>query len=85
MSPQLAFPGPNEVPGFAVPLHRSLTEPILLGGGKRLFPDDGSARGLELVSATTTAPVVPESAQAMSINSCRPRDKVTMRPRRSRM
>ena len=30
MSPQLAFPGPNEVPGFAVPLHRSLTEPILL-------------------------------------------------------
>jgi hypothetical protein len=26
-----------------------------LGGGKRLFPDDGSARGLELVSATTTA------------------------------
>ena len=32
MSPPLAFPGPSEVPGFAVPLHRSLTEPILLGG-----------------------------------------------------
>ena len=35
MSPQLAFPGPSEVPGFAVPLHRSLTEPILLGGAPR--------------------------------------------------
>jgi dihydrofolate reductase len=30
-----------------------MVEPILLGGGKRLFPDDGSARPLELVSATT--------------------------------
>jgi len=27
--------------------------PITLGGGKRLFPDDGEARGFELVSATT--------------------------------
>jgi dihydrofolate reductase len=27
----------------------------LLGGGKRLFPDDSQARALELVSATTTA------------------------------
>ena len=35
--------------------YRLMIEPILLGGGKRLFPDDGSARGLELVSATTTA------------------------------
>jgi type IV secretion system protein VirB3 len=35
MSPPLAFPGPSEVPGFAVPLHRSLTEPILLGGAPR--------------------------------------------------
>ena len=34
MSPPLAFPGPSEVPGFAVPLHRSLTEP-LLGGAPR--------------------------------------------------
>jgi dihydrofolate reductase len=30
-------------------------EPIVLGGGKRLFPDDGVARRLELVSAKTTA------------------------------
>jgi dihydrofolate reductase len=29
-----------------------MIEPILLGGGKRLFPDDGQARPLELVSAT---------------------------------
>jgi dihydrofolate reductase len=35
--------------------YRLMIEPILLGGGKRLFPDDGSARGLELVSATTAA------------------------------
>jgi dihydrofolate reductase len=26
-------------------------EPITLGGGKRLFPDDGAARNYELVSA----------------------------------
>jgi type IV secretion system protein VirB3 len=30
-----AFPNPGAVPGFAVPLHRSLTEPILLGGVPR--------------------------------------------------
>jgi dihydrofolate reductase len=35
--------------------YRLMIEPILLGGGKRLFPDDGTARGLELVSATPTA------------------------------
>lgn len=35
--------------------YRLMIEPILLGGGKRLFPDDRSARRLELVSATTTA------------------------------
>lgn len=29
-------------------------EPILVGGGKRVFPDDGRARPLQLVSATTT-------------------------------
>ena len=29
--------------------------PITLGGGKRLFPDDGEARRFELVSATTAA------------------------------
>lgn len=35
--------------------YRLMVEPILLGGGKRLFPEDGAARALELVSATTTA------------------------------
>ncbi len=33
--PALSFPGPSAVAGFAVPLHRSLTEPILLGGVPR--------------------------------------------------
>ena len=33
--------------------YRLMVEPILLGGGKRLFPDDGRARPLELVSTTT--------------------------------
>lgn len=32
-----------------------MIEPITLGGGKRLFPDDGTARTLELVSTTTTS------------------------------
>jgi dihydrofolate reductase len=35
--------------------YRLMIEPILLGGGKRVFPDDGQARPLELVSTTTTA------------------------------
>jgi dihydrofolate reductase len=35
--------------------YRLMIEPILLGGGKRLFPDDGQARPLELVSTTTAA------------------------------
>ena len=30
-----------------------MIEPITLGGGKRLFPDDGEARRFELVSAAT--------------------------------
>jgi dihydrofolate reductase len=30
-----------------------MVEPILLGGGKRIFPSDAQARPLELVSATT--------------------------------
>jgi dihydrofolate reductase len=30
--------------------YRLMIEPIILGGGKRLFPDDGKARPLELVS-----------------------------------
>jgi dihydrofolate reductase len=32
-----------------------MVEPVLLGGGKRIFPDDGNARPLELVSATTAS------------------------------
>jgi dihydrofolate reductase len=32
-----------------------MVEPILLGGGKRVFPADGTARPLQLLSATTTA------------------------------
>jgi dihydrofolate reductase len=32
-----------------------MIEPILLGGGKRIFPEDGRARPLELVSTTTAA------------------------------
>jgi dihydrofolate reductase len=31
-----------------------MIEPILLGGGKRIFPEDGSARPLELVNCVTT-------------------------------
>jgi dihydrofolate reductase len=30
-------------------------EPILLGGGKRIFPEDGRARELELVSTTASS------------------------------
>ena len=30
-----------------------MIEPVILGGGKRLFPNDGVLRGLELVSSTT--------------------------------
>jgi dihydrofolate reductase len=32
-----------------------MIEPILLGGGKRIFPLDGAARPLQLVNAVTTA------------------------------
>ena len=35
--------------------YRLMIEPILLGGGKRLFPDDGQARPLELVSTITAS------------------------------
>lgn len=34
--------------------YRLMIEPILLGGGKRLFPRDGQARPLELVSTSAT-------------------------------
>ena len=32
-----------------------MIEPILLGGGKRIFPEDGAARPLELVNCVTAA------------------------------
>ena len=32
-----------------------MIQPILVGGGKRIFPDDGQARRLELVSTTTAS------------------------------
>ena len=32
-----------------------MIEPILLGGGKRIFPEDSHARPLELVSTTTAS------------------------------
>ena len=31
-----------------------MIEPVLLGGGKTIFPDDGGLRTLELVSAVTS-------------------------------
>jgi dihydrofolate reductase len=34
--------------------YRLMIEPILLGGGKQVFPSGGQARALELVSVTTT-------------------------------
>lgn len=34
--------------------YRLMIEPITLGGGKRLFPDDGVARTLELVSTSVS-------------------------------
>jgi dihydrofolate reductase len=34
--------------------YRLMIEPIVLGGGKRLFPDDGRSRTLELVSTSTS-------------------------------
>jgi dihydrofolate reductase len=33
---------------------RLMLEPIVLGGGKRLFPDDGRSRPMELVSTSTS-------------------------------
>jgi len=35
--------------------YRLMIEPILLGGGKRLFPDDGHARPLKLVSTVVSS------------------------------
>ena len=35
--------------------YRLMIEPVVLGGGKRLFPDDGESRPLELVSTSTSS------------------------------
>ena len=32
-----------------------MIEPVTLGGGKTIFPDDGALRTLELVSTVTSA------------------------------
>ena len=42
------------VSGALVDEYRLMIEPVILGGGKRIFPDDGQARGLELVSTSTS-------------------------------
>ena len=34
--------------------YRLMIEPVILGGGKRIFPDDGAMRPLELVSTSTS-------------------------------
>lgn len=38
-----------------VDVYRLMLEPVLLGGGKRVFPSDGKARPLELESVTTAS------------------------------
>jgi len=51
-SPSLAA---QLVEGDLVDEYVLMIEPILLGGGKRVFPEDGRARPLELVSTTTAS------------------------------
>lgn len=43
------------ISGGLVDEYRLMIEPVLLGGGKRLFPDDGQSRALELVSTSTSS------------------------------
>ena len=35
--------------------YRLMIEPVILGGGKRLFPEDGAARHLELIETLTSS------------------------------
>ena len=50
--------------------YRLMIEPVVLGGGKRLFPDDGRSRPLRLVSTTT-------SSTGVQICTYRPASTVT--------
>jgi dihydrofolate reductase len=44
-----------DVMGGAVDELALMIEPIVLGGGKRIFPDDGAARTFELTSVATAS------------------------------
>ena len=46
-----------------------MIEPILLGGGKRIFPDDGMARPLQLVKCVT-------AGTGVQVCTYRPRRKI---------
>ena len=43
-----------------------MIDPVLLGGGKRLFPDDGALRSLRMVESqvTTTGAIIATYARA---------------------
>ena len=49
-----------------------MIEPIVLGGGKRIFPDDGAARPFELCRRTTAAhgrPGLPVPARPLTTSA----------------
>jgi dihydrofolate reductase len=50
--------------------YRLMIDPLVLGGGKRLFADDGHLRPLRLVDAnvTTTGAILATYARALSDN-----------------